>query len=91
MAGAEGGPGRRGWEVRCVGSSGSGQGVALPARGHGSLSAVVLPALHIHGAELTAPPACSPPETTCWTPCLILMSPATLQRCVLSAGVLAAS
>lgn len=48
-----------GREVRCVGSSGSRQGVALPARGHGSLSAVALPALHIR-AELTAPAACSP-------------------------------
>lgn len=60
MAGAEGGPGWRGWEVRCVGSIGSRQGVALPARGHGNLSAVALPALHIRGAQLTAPAACPP-------------------------------
>lgn len=62
MAGAECGPGQCGWEVSRVGSSGGRQGVALPARGPGSISAVVLPALHIHGAELTAPPACSPPR-----------------------------
>lgn len=43
-------------------AEGGRQGVALPARGPGSLSAVVLAALHMCGAELTAPPACLPPR-----------------------------
>lgn len=82
VAGAEGSPGRCGWEVRCVGGGWCGQGAALPVRGRRSLSAAALPALLNGGA------ACSPPShQTCRIPCLALNVPChPLVPCALSQG-----